>query len=350
MVASPFFPVKAPLTVEALAGKIGARLVGDGERLIDAIAPLTDAGSTTLAFAGSGRRLAELERTRAGAVIVREAMAGRVPETASALIVTNPERAFAAAGRALFPAALRPQSLSGETGVSPQAFVHPDAEVEEGATIEPFAVVGPGSAIGRGSIVGPGAAIGPCCRLGRDCSVGAGATLQACLVGDRVIVHPGVRIGSDGFGFVGGPAGHEKLVQIGRVVIQDEVEVGVNSTIDRGAMADTVIGEGTKIDNLVQIGHNARIGRHCILVSHVVIGGSAELGDFAVIGGGAAVNSHIVVGDRAQIAAFSAVARNVPVAARWGGIPARPMRAFLRDVAELNARAFGRDDKGDADG
>ena len=157
-------------------------------------------------------------------------------------------------------------------------------------------------------------------RIGRDCSIGATVTVSHALIGDRVIIHPGVRIGQDGFGFAMGPQGHLKVPQIGRVIIQDDVEIGANSTIDRGANRDTVIGEGTKIDNLVQIAHNVVIGRHCVIVAQVGISGSTTLGDFVALGGQVGVTGHLRIGAGAQIAATSGVMSDVPPGARWGGI------------------------------
>jgi UDP-3-O-[3-hydroxymyristoyl] glucosamine N-acyltransferase len=172
-------------------------------------------------------------------------------------------------------------------------------------------------------------------RIGRDCAVGAGATVQHTLIGDRVILHPGVRIGQDGFGFAMGPKGHLKVPQVGRVIIQNDVEIGANTTVDRGANRDTVIGEGTKIDNLVQIGHNVTIGRHCVIVSQVGISGSTSLGDFAVIGGQVGLAGHLKIGMGAQIAAQSGLLSDVPAGQKWGGSPAVPMRDWLKSIVLL---------------
>jgi UDP-3-O-[3-hydroxymyristoyl] glucosamine N-acyltransferase len=163
--------------------------------------------------------------------------------------------------------------------------------------------------------------------------------IQHALIGNRVIVHPGVAIGQDGFGFAAGPKGHLKVPLIGRVIIQDDVEIGANTTIDRGANRDTVIGEGTKIDNQVQIAHNVEIGRHCIIVAQVGISGSVRLGDFVAIGGQSGVNGHVSIGDGAQIAAVSVVHDDVPPGSRWGGVPARPVKEWFREMVALRKLA-----------
>jgi UDP-3-O-[3-hydroxymyristoyl] glucosamine N-acyltransferase len=234
--------------------------------------------------------------------------------------------------------------------VSSGAYIDPAARLEPGVTIESGAVIGAEAEIGTGTVIAAGAAVGPGCRIGRNSHIGHGVSIQHALIGSNVIIHPGTRIGQDGFGYAPGPRGLLKIPQIGRVIIQDHVEIGANTTIDRGALDDTVIGEGTKIDNLVQIGHNVRIGRHCVLVAQVGVAGSATIGDGVMIGGAAGVNGHVTIGDGAQLAALSGVATDVPAGARWGGQPARPMRGFLRDAAEANARAFGNERRQEGDG
>jgi UDP-3-O-[3-hydroxymyristoyl] glucosamine N-acyltransferase len=233
--------------------------------------------------------------------------------------------------------------------VSPGAHVHPQARLEDGVRIDPGAVVGPGAEIGAGTVLGPNAVIGPNVRIGRDCSIGAGATLTHALVGNRVIVHPGARIGQDGFGFAMGAGGHIKVPQVGRVIIQDDVEIGANTTIDRGASRDTVVGEGTKIDNLVQIAHNVVIGRHCVIVSGVGISGSTTLEDYVVLGGQVGVVGHLRIGMGSQIAGSSNVNRDVPPGSRWGGTPAKPVRTWFREMTTL-ARLAERGGKDEAEG
>jgi UDP-3-O-[3-hydroxymyristoyl] glucosamine N-acyltransferase len=234
--------------------------------------------------------------------------------------------------RELYPDALRPSSLFDAKGVAPGTFVHASARLENGVVVDPGAVIGPRAEIGAGTVIGANAVIGPKVRIGRDCSIGAATTLVHCLIGDHVLIHPGCHIGQDGFGYIADKGEHLKVPQIGRVIVQDNVEIGAGTTIDRGAIRDTVIGEGTKIDNLVQVGHNVVIGRHCILVAQTAISGSATLEDLVVLGGRVAVNNHVTIGEGAQIAATSNVNSDVPAGARWGGTPAKPVKQWFREL------------------
>ena len=258
-----------------------------------------------------------------------------MPSRILALCCPDPYRAFIAVSRALFPEAMQPSSLFEAAGVTEGAFVHPTARLESGIAIDPGAVIGPRAEIGTGTIIAAGATIGPDVRIGRRCTIGTGAAIMHALIGDRVIVHSGARIGQDGYGYVPGPTGQEKIPQIGRVIIQDDVEIGANTTIDRGSIRDTVIGEGSKIDNLVQIGHNTLIGRHCILAGQVGISGSVTIGDHAVLGGKVGVADHVTIGEGAVFAGGSAVRSDVPAGERWGGYPAMPAREWLRSSALL---------------
>ena len=196
-------------------------------------------------------------------------------------------------------------------------------------------VIGPRVEIGAGTLVAAGAVIGPGVCIGRDCAIGAGASVLHALIGDRVIIHPGARIGQDGFGYLPSPKGHQKIPQARRVIVQDDVEIGANTTIDRGSTRDTVIGEGTKIDNLVQIAHNVSVGRHCLIASQTGISGSSQVGDFVMMGGQVGIADHVTVGAGAMLGAQSGYMSNVPAGARWIGSPAQPVRDFMKGVAVL---------------
>ncbi len=348
-----FLAPPVPLALAEIAEFTGATLVaGDAAARISGVATLDRAGSADVAYIDSGKYVGAARRSAAGAVICAPAHANGLPTGMAVLVTSRPQRAFALVGARLFPAAGRPGPVATPVGiVAAGAHVHPSARIEAGATIDVGAVIAEGVEVGAGTVIGPGVVLGPHVKIGRDGAIGAGATLFFALLGNRVIVHPGVRIGQDGFGYVSGRDGHLKVPQIGRVIIQDDVEIGANSTIDRGSLRDTVIGEGTKIDNLVQIAHNVVIGRHCLLVAQVGISGSTTIGDFVVIGGQSGVVSRVKIGAGAQIGAKSAVWGDVPAGERWVGIPARPGAETLRGYAVLRrlarkrgAPAAGRED------
>jgi UDP-3-O-[3-hydroxymyristoyl] glucosamine N-acyltransferase len=335
-----FFRSTRHLSLADVLALTGARAPegADAALRIRRVVPLEEARAGDLSFFSHPRHRAALVATRASACLVRPRHSALVPASTLAIEADDPQRAVATVLAALFPTAVQPGSLFGATGKSPGANVHPDARIEDAVIIDPGAVVGPRAEIGTGSRIGPNAVIGPDVRIGRNCAIGPHASVLYALIGDRVIVHAGAKIGQDGFGFALGDKSHAKVPQIGRVIIQDDVEIGANTTIDRGALVDTVIGEGTKIDNLVQVGHNVTIGRHCIIIAQTGISGSVSIGDFALLGGQVGVAGHLAIGVHAQIAAQSGIVRNVDAGARMAGTPARPIRAYLRDQVALSRR------------
>jgi UDP-3-O-[3-hydroxymyristoyl] glucosamine N-acyltransferase len=340
--SAPFFFQRGEgLTVREIAKLADAkpRAGTDLDRRITGIASLDAATPRDLTFLDNLKYAGQAPVTGAGACLAVERFASHIPEHVSLLCARTPYRAFVEVARILFPDALRPSSLFEASGTAAGAFVHDTARTESGVTIDPGAVIGPRAEIGAGTVIGSGAVIGPDVRIGRHCSIGANASIVHTLIGDRVIVHPGCHIGQDGFGFAMGAGGHRKVPQIGRVIIQDDVEIGAGTTIDRGAVRDTVIGEGSKIDNLVQVGHNVSIGRHCVLVAQTGISGSVTLEDYVVLGARVGVNNHVTIGEGAHLAATANVKDNVPPGARWGGTPAKPGTIWAREIYALQRLA-----------
>ncbi|MBV9627064.1 MAG: UDP-3-O-(3-hydroxymyristoyl)glucosamine N-acyltransferase [Xanthobacteraceae bacterium] len=346
-----FVPDVAPLSLAEIAELTGAVLAPgfDAGLRIANIAALDRAAPGDLSFIDSVKYVSQLRETRASACLAGVRFEKQAPPHVAVLRVREPYRAFITVARKLFPGMLRPTSVFATTGIAPGASVHPSARLEAGVIVDPGVVIGPRAEIGSGTLIAANAVIGPAVRIGRDCAVGAGTSIIHALVGDRVIIHAGCRIGQDGFGFLMGAGGHLKVPQIGRVIIQDDVEIGAGSTIDRGAIRDTVIGEGTKIDNLVQIGHNVVIGRHCVIVAQTGISGSSTLEDFVALGARVGVTNHVTIGEGAQIAAISIVGGDVPPGARWGGTPAKPVKQWLREVKVLEHLAQNRRGSDDGD-
>jgi len=344
-----FLRPSCELTIAEIA-KLTRSKLPEGEppgRRIRNIAPLDTAGAADISFLDNAKYLGELAVTRAGACLVAPRFAASAPPGLIVLVTAEPYRAFVTVARALFPAALRPTSLFGASGRAADARVHSSARIEAGVTIDPLAVIGPHAEIGAGTVIAAGAVIGPDVRIGRECAVGAGATILCALIGDRVTIHPGARIGQDGFGYLPDSQRHQKIPQTRRVIIQDDVEIGANATIDRGSTRDTVIGEGTKIDNLVQIAHNVSIGRNCLIAGQTGISGSVNVGDFVMMGGKVGIADHVTIGAGATLGAQSGVMADVPAGARWLGSPAQPVRDFMKGVAALRRLARGHKPEGE---
>lgn len=327
-----FFLRAGPFTLAAVADAAGGN-APPRRIMLHGIAPLQTAGPDAVSFLDNKKYLPQLAETRAGAVILHPDLADRVPEGVVAITTPEPYLGWARVAALFHPVPpVRP-------GVHPSAVVAPDAAIDPTAEIGPLAVIGAGVSIGRRCRIGAHAVIGDGVTIGTDSRIGAGATVSHALIGDRVYVYPGARIGQEGFGFTMGESGFVTVPQLGRVILEDDVEIGANSTVDRGSAQDTVIGAGSRLDNLVQIGHNARLGRCCVVVAQAGISGSSELGDFVVLAAQAGVAGHLRVGSRARIGAQSGVMSDVEAGLDVVGSPAQPVKAFFRQVATLRKLA-----------
>jgi UDP-3-O-[3-hydroxymyristoyl] glucosamine N-acyltransferase len=337
-----FFSVAGPFSVAEIARRTGAAIGGAGqaELLLSEVAPLESAGPNHLSWLDNRKYLPGFRKTGAGAVFVQPAFAGEASKTATLLLTEQPYRAYAIAAQAFYP------DPPPAPGIAPRAVVDKRARLGEGVAVEANAVIGANAEIGPRCLIGANSVIGSGCVLGADVRVGANVSVSHALIGARVRLYPGVRIGQDGFGFAIDPAGYIKIPQVGRVIIEDDVEVGANTTIDRGSGSDTVVGAGTMIDNLVQIGHNVQIGRGCVLIAQVGISGSTRLGDQVMIGGQGGLIGHLTIGSGARIGAQSGVMRDVPAGETVLGSPATPVKEFLRQIAVVQRLARNKGGKG----
>lgn len=329
MADSRFHGVAGPFTLKELAELCGADVLsGDENRSFSDVAPLDFATPEQVSFLDNKKYIQSFEQTKAGCAIVHPDLASRAPDGIALLTSQDPYRSYAMIARAFYPLP-KPTPAIAKT-----AFVDTSATIGEGCRIEPGAFIGAGAEIGNNCHIGPNAVIGEGVVIGDGGSIGPNASILCALIGERVIIHGGVRIGQDGFGFAMG-AEHLKVPQLGRVIVGDDVEIGANSCIDRGTGPDTKIGDGTKIDNLVQIAHNVELGRGCVIVSHVGISGSTKVGNYVVMGGQVGVAGHLNIGDGAQLAAKSGVMRDIPPGMTVGGSPSQPMKEWLRSVAMI---------------
>lgn len=327
-----FYDVRGPFPLAELCARIGARLTdtADSSRLVADVATLDGAGPSHLAFCSSKIAARGLAQSHAEFCLIDKESAGATPPpTMTVLSCDAALHSFAAAARLFYP--------DHNTAHWPrQASIDPSARLGVDVELGPGVVVGLGAEIGDRTRIGPNSVIGRGVAIGRDCEISPNVTIGYAYIGDRVHILPGAQIGQPGFGFASDATGHGKVPQLGRVIIQDNVEIGAGTTIDRGALGDTVIGEGTKIDNLVQIGHNTKIGRHCIIVAQVGISGSCEIGDFVVLGGQVGVADHAQIGDGARFAAQSGVPPGSYSAGQdYGGYPARLMKDWRRELAAV---------------
>jgi UDP-3-O-[3-hydroxymyristoyl] glucosamine N-acyltransferase len=327
-----FFARTGPHNLAAVAAAAGGR-VSAPERLLSGVAPLQTATPEQVSWLDNRRYADALAATSAGAVIVHPEMAGHVPDGCAAIETPTPYEGWARVATLFHP------TPPAAPGIHPSAVVDPAAEIDPSAEIGPFCVIGAGAVIGPACRIGPGAVVGPGVMLGPDCRIGAHASVSHAVLGARVYVYPGARIGQEGFGFAVTASGFLTVPQLGRVILEDDVEVGANSTIDRGSAQDTVIGAGSRLDNLVQIGHNVRLGRSCVVVSQAGISGSTVLEDFVQVAGQAGLTGHLRIGARARIGAQAGVMADVDAGADVLGSPAEPVRQFFRQVAAVRRLA-----------
>ena len=327
-----FFRRVGPHGLAVLAAACGAP-PPERAALITGVAPLQNAGPDEVSFLDNRRYLPALEATQAGAVIVHPDLAARVPAGSIPLPTAEPYAGWARVAALFYP---EPPATP---GIHPRAVVDPAAQVDPTAEIGPLAVIGARAEIGPRCRIAPGAVIGEGVVLGADCRIGALASVSHAIVGARVYIYPGARIGQEGFGFAPTKTGFVTVPQLGRVLLEDDVEVGANSTIDRGSAQDTVVGAGSRLDNLVQIGHNVRLGRCCVIVAQVGISGSTVLEDFVMVAGQAGMSGHLHIGRQARIGAQAGIMADVPAGAEVVGSPAMPAREFFRQVATLRRLA-----------
>ena len=326
-----FFERLPALTVGDLAERIGGEVSRGGDRTVSAVAPLAVAGAADVAFLGDRRFMPALADSRAGCVIVPASAVDAAPAEAAVIVSGEAQAAWARASLLLH----RPIALI-QTAARQEA-------AEDGTVVfEPGVVLGAGARIGRGTRIGANTVIGPGVQIGRDCVIGSNVTIGFALIGDRVRLLSGARIGEPGFGAAGSRTGPVDVPQLGRVILQDGVSIGANTCIDRGAYDDTVIGENTKIDNLCMVGHNCVIGRSCLMAAHTGLSGSVTVGDGVMFGGKAGVGDHLTIGEGARVAAGAGVLQDIPAGETWSGYPAKPLRQFLREAVWLAKQTSGK--------
>jgi UDP-3-O-[3-hydroxymyristoyl] glucosamine N-acyltransferase len=318
------------ITAEAIAALISGELIGDGTAAVSGVAPLDRAGENELSILSSAKYAPMLASTRAGVVLIDPEFRDVAGKPRARIIVKQPLEKLLSLLPRLYP------ESEAVPGVAPTARVGKGALIGGRVSVGEYVVIGAaarladGVTIGAHSVIGEGATIGEGSRLWPGVTIYPGAE-----IGARTIVHSGARIGCDGFGYVFRDGAHHKIPHVGRCIIGDDVEIGANTAIDRGSIDDTVIGNGTKIDNLVHIAHNVRIGEKCLLMAQVGIAGSVTVGDGAILAGQAGIGGHLTIGAGARIAAQAGVFGDIPAGESWSGYPARPHKESLRASAAL---------------
>ena len=330
-----FFENLGPFTLAQICEKAGIAVPADGGREFFDLADLAGSDSRHLTFfSGNFAQREAFAASRAGACLVpapSSGKGGKRPDAPAGMIVlecVSVSQAFAAAAALFYPE----HSQARWPGDAPA--ISPLARIGQGVTLAPGVTIGAGAEIGDGTRIGPATVIGPGVAIGRHCEVGAHVSISHAYVGDRAIILPGARIGQPGFGFASTGADYLKIPQLGRVIIQDDVEIGANTTIDRGALSDTVIGEGSKLDNLIMIAHNCRIGRNCVIAGQTGLAGSVVLEDGVVLAGQVGLGDHSRVGAGARMGARSGTGSAIHLEGGidYGGAPAKPVREWAREL------------------
>lgn len=342
MVDSRFHNEAGLFTLGQIVEMTGAELRSgdDPARPFRDVGTLDGGGPEDVAFLENRRYAASFRESNAGACLVTPEFADQAPDGMAVLVTALPRRNYARLARLFHPQEAAP------AGVHPSAVVDPSATLGQGVAVGPGAVIGAAAVLGDGAWIEANAVIGDAVEVGAGTRIGTGVSVSHALIGARCFLYPGARVGQPGFGFEMDANGPFLVPQLGRVIIEDDVEVGANTTIDRGSNADTVIGRGSMIDNLVQIGHNVVLGRGCIIVAQVGISGSTRLGDRVVVGGQVGIAGHLEIGGDVQIAAMSGVNRSLPGRAVYGGAPAIPVREWRRQIAALKRLGQGKSTPG----
>jgi len=324
-----FFDCKGPFTAGELSALSGASLKGDSMLIIDNVTSLDQAQSSHVSFLDNRRYIDDFEKSQAGLCLIHPDLVDRAPKGMSLLITETPYMAYAKIARAFYPAQMTPSRISEHAHIDTSSRIGEGVCIEAGAHISENVIIGDRTWIKHNAVISKGV------KIGNDCIISSNVTLSHSNIGNSVIIHPGCQIGQDGFGFASGPEGHVRIPQLGRVIIHDHVNIGANTAIDRGAGPDTLIGAGTQIDNLVQIGHNVQIGMGCVLVSQCGISGSTKIGNYVVIAGKAGISGHVNIGDGVTIAAKAGVMNDIAAGLTVGGFPAIPQKAWLRQISAV---------------